>query len=128
MCPRRWKGVHLAYYMLGMSDYNTENLTENHSGAPCWEICHVSGTLRNPTVVFNRSRNLWVPPQEAKFPDPTHPSRFLVWQPKFVDPIILVSHPFFSFYHPLHVHHAGTSHPSFYSNSTQSTESSILAQ
>ena len=41
--------------MLGSSDHNTENLTANHSGAPCWKKCHVPRTLKNAVVVFNRN-------------------------------------------------------------------------
>ena len=71
MCPRWWNGVTLACYMLGLSGYNTKNLTANHSGSPCWERCYVPSTLKNPAVVFDRSTNLCALPQEAKLPDPT---------------------------------------------------------
>ena len=39
--------------------------------------CYIPRTLKNPAVVFDRSKNLCAPPQEAKLPDPTHPSFFL---------------------------------------------------
>ena len=66
--------VPLVCYMQGLSGYNRENLTSNHSGALCWERCHVSHMLKNPAVVFDRSGNLCAPPQEAKLPDPmSHP-------------------------------------------------------
>ena len=78
MCPRSWNGLLLACYMLGLSGYNMENMTANHSGPPWWERCHVPRTLKNPAVVFDGSGNLWAPPQEARLPDLTHPSFFLV--------------------------------------------------
>ena len=37
--------------------HNTENLTVNHSDAPCLEKCHVPRTLKNAAVVFDRSRS-----------------------------------------------------------------------
>ena len=114
VCPRWLNGAALAFYMLGSSGHNTENLTANHSGAPCWEKCHVPRTLKNAAVVGHFGCSIGVgasaPLQQAKLPDPTHPS-FFQWQSKLVDPIILVSHPIFhfiiiscSFYHPFHVH------------------------
>ena len=69
MCPRWWNWVTLAYYMLRSS---------NHSGAPCRERCNFPCILKNPPVVFFRSRNHRAPPQRAKLPDPTHPSLFPV--------------------------------------------------
>ena len=66
VCPR-WSGVPRACFMLGSSGHNTENLTANHSGATCWEKCRVPHTLKNPSVVFYRSRNHWAPAR-----DPTH--------------------------------------------------------
>ena len=63
--PRWWNGILLTCYILGLSGYNTKNLTANHSGTPCWERGHVPRTLKNP-------------PLEAKLPDHTHPSPFLV--------------------------------------------------
>ena len=64
----------------GSSGYNseTENLTANHSNAMCWERFHVPRTLKNPAVGFIRSRNLYAPPQEAKYLGPTHLSLFPV--------------------------------------------------
>ena len=53
------------------------NLTANHSGVPCWERCQVPRTLKNPALVFDRSGKPSASPQEAKLPDPTHPSFFL---------------------------------------------------
>ena len=85
VCPR-WNGVPLVCYMQGLSGYNTENLTTNHSGTPCWERCHVPRTLKNPAVVFSRSRN------HRRLNCPTLPtSPYFQWQSKFVDPIVLVS-------------------------------------
>ena len=93
--PRWWNGVPLAcyMYMLGLSGYNTENLTANHT-AQYWDRCHIPNMLKNPTVVFSWSRNYRAPFQEAILPNPTHLSCFQ-WQSKFVNPINLVNHPIF---------------------------------
>ena len=56
VCPRWLNGVPLASRMLGSSGYNTENLTANHSGAPCWEKYHVPRTLKNPSVDFEKEK------------------------------------------------------------------------
>ena len=89
-------------YMLGMSGYNTENLTANHSGARCWGGCLVSRTLENPSVVFSRSGNHRAPPQEAKLPDPTHPS-FFQWQSKYLALLSLYPIPHLYRFPPLFV-------------------------
>ena len=96
----------------GSSGRNTENLTANHSGATCWEKCHVPRTLKNPSLVFSRIRvhGFSAPPQETKLPDPTHLSLFQVaikicrlhypCVPSHFHFIIILC----SFYHPLHDH------------------------
>ena len=84
VCPKWWNGVPLACCMLGLSSYNykTENLAANHSGASCWERCHVPRTLKTPAVVFD-CPTLPIPP-------------IFLWQSKFLDPWV-PSH--FSFHH-----------------------------
>ena len=99
VCPRWWNWVPLVWYML----------TANHSAGPCWERCHVPRTFKNPSVVFDRSRNLSAPQQEAKLPDSIH--LFLV-AIKICRPYYPCVPPLFnfiiiilcSFYQPNHVH------------------------
>ena len=76
---------------VGSSGHNMENLI-----MLCWERYHVPYMLKNPTVVFSRSRNHRALPQEVELSDPTTSPNFQ-WQSKFVNPIILVSHPIFHF-------------------------------
>ena len=84
--------------------YNMENLTANHNDASCWERCHVSRTLKNPVVVFDGSRNLCALPQEAKLPDPTHPS-FLSCDNQHLSTLLsLCPIPFFISSSSFHVH------------------------
>ena len=104
MCPRWRKGIPLACYMLGSSGYNTETLTANHSGAPCRERFHVPRTLKNPAVVFDKSRNH----RRLNFPTLPNP-----WQSKFYRPCCLYVPSLFHFiiiiisclfHHQFHVH------------------------
>ena len=84
--------------------HTTENLTANHSGAPCWERCHVPSTLKNPAVVFGRSRNLWAPPQETKLPNPTHPPHLSCGNQNLLTLLSLCPIPFFFISSSFHVH------------------------
>ena len=114
MCPRWLNGAALASYMLGSSGHNTENLTANHSGAPCWEKCHVPRTLKNAAVVGLIGCSIGVgasaPLQQAKLPNqPTPP--FSSGNLNSLTLLSLCPHPIFhfiiiscSFYHPFHVH------------------------
>ena len=83
--PQVVSGEPLAFYMLGLSGCNTDNLTSNHSGALCWERCHIPRMLKNPAVVFDRNRNLCVPPQGLNCPNLPIPP-FSQWQSKFFRP------------------------------------------
>ena len=65
-----------------------------------WTLTHMllPGHIRiHATEPFCRFRKRVgsVPIEKAKLPEPTHFSLFLQWQSKLVDPIYLVSHPFF---------------------------------
>ena len=71
------------------------------------EIYHVPCTLKNPAVVFYRSRNLWLRHSRLNCPI-LSTSPYFQWQSKPVDPSVLVSYPIFyfiviscSFYHRL---------------------------
>ena len=70
MCPSWWNRVPLVFYMPGSS-----GLTATHSGATCYQRCHVPCTFRNPSVVFyvfyrSRNRVSWL--QEAQLPSRSH--------------------------------------------------------
>ena len=51
VCPRWLNGAALTSCTLGMSGYDTENLTANHSGALCVENRHVPCMLKTTAGV-----------------------------------------------------------------------------
>ena len=86
---------------------HTEDLTANHSGAPCWGKCHVSRTLKNFAAGLAKSRTRRIPCRRLNCPTSNlfycgsqNSQPRLALCPFFIHFIIISC----SLHHPFHVH------------------------